>query len=132
MRPISKVILFVGALFLGTIPAFGQSFNKGLDAYESGDYATALEHFEPLAEQENANAEYHLGMMYIGGKGIPRSSSEGIRWTRRAAEQGHADAQSRMGLAYLVGMGVILNLQEGFTWYQQAAEQGHDRHAPTE
>ena len=46
-------------------------FDKGWSAYKSGDYATALREWEPLAEQGNAFAQYNLGLMYAtcrGGK----------------------------------------------------------------
>ena len=32
-------------------PALGQDYEKGLEAYDQGDYATALSEWRPLAEQ---------------------------------------------------------------------------------
>ena len=46
--------------------AFSADFQKGLDAAESGDYATALREWTPLAEQGDANAQYNLGVMSVG------------------------------------------------------------------
>ena len=43
-------------LLVGT-PAFAADFQKGLTAYKSGDYATALREWTPLAEQGNARAQ---------------------------------------------------------------------------
>jgi uncharacterized protein len=40
-------------LLVGT-PAFSADFQKGVTAYKSGDYATALREWTPLAEQGNA------------------------------------------------------------------------------
>jgi len=40
------VLLF----FLSGTPAFAD-FQKGLDAYESGDFATALREWKPFSEQ---------------------------------------------------------------------------------
>ena len=37
-------------LLVGT-PAFSADFQKGVTAYDSGDYATALREWTPLAEQ---------------------------------------------------------------------------------
>ena len=39
-------------------------FREGLAAYNSGDYATALREFRPLAQQGEAHAQYYLGLMY--------------------------------------------------------------------
>ncbi|MGP5713850.1 hypothetical protein ACTXPD_17870 [Vreelandella alkaliphila] len=51
MHSLSKITLFAAALAFGPLPAFSQSINDGFEAYQRGDYATALESFEPLAEQ---------------------------------------------------------------------------------
>jgi hypothetical protein len=40
-------------LLVGT-PAFSADWNKGLTAYNSGDYATALREWTPLAKQGGA------------------------------------------------------------------------------
>ena len=39
-------------------PAYSADFQKGVDAYNSGDYATALREFRPLAEQGIAYAQF--------------------------------------------------------------------------
>jgi TPR repeat protein len=40
-------------------------------AYNSGDYATALRLWRPLADQGNAGAQANLGWMYSKGLGVP-------------------------------------------------------------
>ena len=51
-------------LSLGTISAaWSADFDKGLTAYESGDFATDLREWTPLAKQGNACAQYLLGSM---------------------------------------------------------------------
>ena len=42
-------------------PVAAQDFQKGLAAYQAGDYATALQEWTPLAEAGNADAQYNLG-----------------------------------------------------------------------
>jgi len=37
-------------------------FQAGMDAYERGDYGTALNTFRPLAEQGEAQAQFKLGV----------------------------------------------------------------------
>jgi uncharacterized protein len=58
-------------LLVGT-PAFSADVQKGLTAYKSGDYATALREWEPLAKQGNASAQYNLGLMYDKDKVFSR------------------------------------------------------------
>ena len=93
-------------------------------AYEVGDYATALELFRPLAEQGNPSAQFHLGLMYDDGRGVPQDDTEASRWFRRAAEQGHAKAQFNLGVMYTLGEGVPQDDKEAVRWYRLAAEQG--------
>jgi len=58
-------------LLVGT-PASSADFQKGFAAYNSGDYATALRKWTPLAEQGDAAAQFNLGILYRLGKGLPQ------------------------------------------------------------
>ncbi len=40
------------------------SYQEGCDAYERGDYDTALNTFRPLAEQGEAQAQFKLGVVW--------------------------------------------------------------------
>ena len=59
-----KRILILPVLLLTLLvasPAFSADFQKGLTAYQSGDYATALREWTPLAEQGDARAQFQIG-----------------------------------------------------------------------
>ena len=99
--------------------------DAGKSAYESGDYATALREFKPLAEQGDADAQFNLGFMYDKGLGVPQDDQEALKWYRKAAEQGNAFAQFNLGVMYYQGRGVPQDYQEALKWYQKAAEQGN-------
>ncbi len=43
-------------LLFAATPSWGADFNKGLTAYDNGDYVTALNEWRPLAEQGDAIA----------------------------------------------------------------------------
>ena len=53
------------------------------------------------AEQGDAKAQSHLGLMYDEGLGVSQDYAEAARWFRLAAEQGDANAQRN--LMYLEG-----------------------------
>lgn len=93
-------------------------------AYKRGDYATALREWRPFAEQGYVDAQYNLGVMYAGGKGVPRDEAEAARWFRLAAEQGHAGAQSDLAASYRNGWGIPKDYVKAVIWYRKAAEQG--------
>ena len=82
-------------LLVGT-PAFSADFQKGLAAAQSGDFATALREWTPLAKQGNASAQHNLGVMYASGRGVPQDYKTAVKWYRLAAEQGYAIAQTSL------------------------------------
>ena len=65
-------------LLVGT-PAFSADFQKGLTAYKSGDYATALREWTPLAEQGNTAAQSNLGVMYDNRRGVSENDTEAAK-----------------------------------------------------
>jgi len=73
------------------------SFQEGLDAYERGDYETALKEWRPLAERGNKAVQASLGFMYAKGQGVPQDDQEAVRWSRLAAEQGDAGGPVQPG-----------------------------------
>ena len=110
--------------FLAFTPVAAQDLMKGYDAFEAGDYATALQEWRPLAEQGDADAQYFLGVMYKNGQGVPQDYAESVKWYRLAAEQGDADAQYNLGVTYKNGEGVPQDYAEAIKWYRLAADQG--------
>ena len=111
-------------LLVGT-PAFSADFQKGLTAAQSGDFATALRKWEPLAKQGNADAQYNTGLIFYNGNGLPQNYIIAIKWFSLAAEQGYADAQNNLGFMYDIGLGVSQDYKTAMKWFTLAAEQGH-------
>ena len=65
MRNLTATLCLTIAVLLGSIGvSWSGDFQKGLTAYESGDYATALREWKPLAQQGHAKSQYNLGVMY--------------------------------------------------------------------
>jgi len=77
------------------------------------------------ASKGNANAQAYLGLMYLTGKGVPRSESEAVIWFRKAAAQGNGNGQAGLGWMYAMGRGVPQSDTEAVTWFRKAAEQGN-------
>ena len=88
-------------------PVMAQDFDKGVAAYNAGDFDTALEELRPLGEQGHAGAQFNLGYMYNTGRGVPQDDAEAVTWYRLAADQGDARAQFNLGVMYANGSGVI-------------------------
>ena len=111
-------------LVLATSMAAAQDFDAGFAAAQSGDYATALREWTPLAKQGDADSQYNLGVMYDTGQGVPQDDAEAVKWYRLAAAQGLAEAQYNLGLMYANGEGVPQDDAEALKWFRLAAAQG--------
>ena len=82
--------LMVGAFFMfGAVSAQAQDFAKGFAAYQTGDFATALKEWRPLAEQGNANAQSNLGLMYEYGRGVLQDNILSHMWYNIASANGY-------------------------------------------
>ena len=124
MRTLIIIPVLLFSLFLGA-SSYSADFNKGLTAFQSGDFATALKEWKPLAEEGNAVAQNNLGLMYDNGWGVPQDYKEAVYWYRLAVEQGYAIAQYNLGLIYEKGKGVPQDDKEAARLYRLAAEQGY-------
>ncbi len=118
------VALCLMAVALATAPAFAD-FDRGLEAYDKGDYKTALQEWQPLAEQGNAGAQFYLGVMYEKGYGVLQDYKEAVKWYTLSAKQGHSSPQYNLGLMYNKGQGVPQDYKEAMKWYRLSAEQGN-------
>jgi hypothetical protein len=99
-------------------------YKAGEDAFNRGDFATALRKWRPLAEQGDALAQYNLGVLYRKGRGVPQDDVQARQWYEKAAAQGQAKAQYNLGTLYLNGGGVPKDYQQALRWFRMAADQG--------
>jgi len=120
---ITRVPLAALALLLAA-SAWSGDFQKGLDAYNSADYETALAEWQPLAEAGEAGGQYGLGLMYGNGFGVMMDDALAIKWYGEAAAQGHALAQGNLAVMHQNGWGVPQNDKEAVRLFTLAAEQG--------
>ena len=98
MKNLTLTICLTLAVLLGsTGTSWGADYQKGFDAYQNGDYATALREWKPLAEQGDANAQYNLGLMYDKGLGVPQDEKTALKWLTLAKRQGVAYSQENLG-----------------------------------
>ncbi len=124
-----KRLLMALVVLTGLIGAGGavwaQDLNKGMEAYKSGDYVTALKEWRPLADQGNADAQRSLGYLYYFGEGVTKDYAEALKWYRKAAEQGDTRAQFGLGFLYYYGKGVTQDKTEAVKWFRKSAEGGY-------
>ena len=105
------------------VPAWAD-YKAGEDAYNRGDYATAVHEWRPLAEQGDASAQVNLGTLYVNGQGVSEDYQQALYWFRLAAKQGNAMALTKLGLMYEHGKGVPLDVVLAQKWYILGAANG--------
>lgn len=118
---ITAFLFFIFFIFVNQ--AISQSFERGDDAANAGDFATALKEWKPLAENGDVKAQASLGFMYLEGKGVPKDYEKAEKWFKEAAEQGSIEAQFLLGQRYLQGDGFEKNIEQSLVYLSLAAEQ---------
>jgi TPR repeat protein len=126
VKNLTATICLTITLLLGSVGAsWSADYKKGVTAYRSGDFATALREWKPLAKQGDASAQRNLGLMYRKGNGVPQDYKTALKWYRLAAKQGSAAAQYNLGQMYRRGQGAPKDDKTAAKWYTLAAKQGH-------
>jgi hypothetical protein len=100
-------------------------FRRGLSAFNTGDYVTALRLWRPLAESEEPRSEAGIGFMYHRGLGVGVDDREAAVWLRRAAEHGQAEGQLMLGILFYYGRGVPQSFVRAYAWCELAEIDGN-------
>ena len=116
------------AFHLGTAPA-------------RRDYTRAFRLYKLAAEAEYAPAQFHLGMLYSTGNGIPYRAKRGIggfsnlnraynveaaEWYKKAAANGHGEAAFYLGNLYAAGsIDLKQDYELALEWYRKAESLGN-------
>lgn len=123
-KPLSAVL--TALLMLATVAAAAVAgpFEDAKEAYDKGDYPTALGLFRSLADQGDALAQQRVGLIYENGLSVPQDYAEAATWYRRAADQGFASAQWLLAVMYEGGYGVPQDYIQAHMWCNLSAAQG--------
>jgi TPR repeat protein len=90
------------------------------------DRRRALRLYRIAASAGHANAQFGLGKMYLGGEGVAKDRSYGMRWLGTAAKKRHSGAAEVLGDIYNeAGDGV-----RALVWYRVAADTAGSQQSP--
>ena len=123
MRVLFSGVVLALALLVAS-PVMAQDLRTPREAYNRGDYATALREWRPLAEQGNMTAQSFIGMMYLNGNGVPQDYAEAVKWSRKAAAHGDIPAMYNLGGMYKSGLGVPQDYAKALGFYRRTAAVG--------
>lgn len=95
----TKRFAYLFGLILATAAMPAQaSVKAGVDAWDRGDYATAISQWRAQAIAGDADAQFNLAQAYKLGRGVPADLRVAEDWYRKAAAQGHIRAEDNLGL----------------------------------
>ena len=117
-------ILPVAVVLLASALSHGGDLEKGLEAYNIGDYETSLTECQPLADEGVADAQFCVGRLYANGFGVAMDDAQALHWYGLAAEQGQYEAQYNLGVMHANGWGVEMNDETAANWFRKAATKG--------
>jgi uncharacterized protein len=105
----NRLILAAFAASLAAAPVQAD-VKTGIDAYQRGDFASAVGIWRPLA----------IGQAYRLGRGVPVDAQMAESWFKKAADQGHLRARNAYGLTLFQNG----RRQEAIPYIEESA--GHD------
>ena len=118
-------LLLISGCMMAFISHADARLDKGLNAYDSGDYGVAYSYWLPLAQQGHSEAQLFLGVLYRYGLGVESNPQQSAYWYQRAAENGDVDAQNEIGFFYEIGWGVEQDVAEAGSWYDLVIERDY-------
>ena len=105
-------------------PSWAADFNKGVEAYQNGNYEVAFDEWAALAEDDDPMSQYGLGILYREGKGVSQDFDEAFNWFELSADQGNEYALNALGEMYDNGDGVEKDYEAAYDYYLEAGDAG--------
>jgi hypothetical protein len=110
-------------------PAWAQSGTAlaGMQAYNSGDAATAYRLLRQAADAGDPEGQVNLGYLYARGHGVRANQAEALRLYELAAKAGSSEGMNAIGYKYLLATGVPKDAGRAAYWFCEAVVRGNPR-----
>lgn len=92
------VTLLLAAAGVAMAPAAWAETKAGIDAWNAGDFVSAVNQWQEPAARGEAEAQFRLGQAYRLGKGAEQDLAKAEEMFAKAASQGHKEAADNYGL----------------------------------
>jgi hypothetical protein len=99
----------------------------GLEHRVPSEATKAFESSRDAALKGEAEAQFRVGLLYYGGKGVAQDYRQAALWYGKAAEQGHSKAQNNLAVLYAQGQGVPQDVVTAYMWFNVAAASRPDK-----
>jgi uncharacterized protein YbaP (TraB family) len=115
-------IVLVAAILLGQSSLNDLKATSGIEAFEHGDYAKALEIWLGQAEKGDKEAQFYLGYLYDSGQGVKENNATAASWYSKAAVKGQSSAQFNLAAMFVNGDGVVRDQVLAYMLFDLAAD----------
>ncbi len=105
-------------------------FDKGVAAYEQGNYAQALPLFEQASAAGEMKAPRYLGLAYLNGYSVQADPQKAAAYFQQGAQRGDITSQYWLASLYEKGTGVAQSWPLAVKWYKISAQRGDHVAAP--
>ncbi|HLT63911.1 MAG TPA: hypothetical protein VKZ92_05245 [Pseudohongiella sp.] len=97
-------------------------YDRGMNAYNSGNYNVALMELQDAAQEGNTNAQFQLGEMYRLGQGTRPDPILAIKWLTLAYLYGKQEALPLLEMlrASVTEEQLVEAEQSALTWLEEA------------
>lgn len=96
------ILALAGCFVPGTYYDPFDEYVRGVRFFDRGDYETARQIWEPMADAGDCDAQFRMGLLYFLGYGVSRDVSKTLELWRAAADRGQPRAQIGLGDIYLM------------------------------
>ncbi|MEQ9225637.1 MAG: tetratricopeptide repeat protein [Parvibaculum sp.] len=101
-----------------------ERFDKGVAAYDAGDFAQAFEIWLPLAQNDDLAAMRNVALLLRQGKGTAPDPERALYFYERAGRGGLVSAQVNAAFMHLDGDGIPQDYKQASFWFHAAAVAG--------
>lgn len=124
----AKLYAHVPGTDINTLSAQEIQLDAGILAGEAQDYSEELRLLSPLANKGDPSAQYHIGLMYLNGDGVPQNFKTAFRWINKAATiKQYSKAQFLLATLYYNGQGVSKDNILAYAWTDLAVSNATNR-----
>lgn len=126
MRRIFGIVLLILVVAVKPVPVPASpsliELERGLTALRKLDYQVAYDLLYPLAEKNEREAQFLLGVL-LSLEDNPNLDLKKSRfWYEKAARGGHGKAQNNLGVMFDRGLGGRQDFSEAAKWFQEGAK----------
>ena len=91
------------------------------------DYVKARQYYQLSAKENNPEAFYNLGNLYLNGLGVEKNYSKAIEYFESSAKLNNSDALLELGKIYFNGLGVDRNCMKAIEYFELSCKQKNSR-----